>query len=216
MSKPSGRYDADYYLRGKQTGKSLYENYRWLPELTIPMAQRIAAHLGIEIGHSVFDFGCARGYLVRALRELGYDAFGYDVSEWAITNADEKVAKYLTRDKLVAFNRPRMYDWCVAKDVLEHCEFVQYAIDGLLLAARRGVFAVVPLTAYDGSGHRYVVEEYEADVTHCQRHTLIGWMDKFIRPGWRVEGAYRVPGVKDNYAHHERGNGFITARRIEE
>ena len=30
-------YDADYYLRGEETKKSLYTDYRWLPDGTIPM-----------------------------------------------------------------------------------------------------------------------------------------------------------------------------------
>ena len=43
---PNGsQYDEDYFLRGKQTGKSLYEDYRWLPELTRPM---VATGIGLR------------------------------------------------------------------------------------------------------------------------------------------------------------------------
>src|ERR1019366_3070489 len=63
-------YDADYYLRGKQTGVSLYEDYRWMPELTVPMVGAIRDHLFIEQGETVLDFGCARGYIVKAFREV--------------------------------------------------------------------------------------------------------------------------------------------------
>ena len=48
-------------------------------------------------------------------------------------------------------------------------------------------------------------------MTHRQRLTLASWARLFIEPGWRVEASYRVPGVKDNYAQHARGNGFVTA-----
>ena len=67
-------YDADYFLRGKQTGRSLYENYRWLPDLTIPMVAAMIRHLGIKPDDKILDFGCARGYVVKAFREMGYRA----------------------------------------------------------------------------------------------------------------------------------------------
>jgi cyclopropane fatty-acyl-phospholipid synthase-like methyltransferase len=76
MTSNSDKYDADYFLRGKASGKSLYDNYRWMPDLTKPMAERIIEHLGIELDDRIMDFGCARGYLVRALTELGQDAYG--------------------------------------------------------------------------------------------------------------------------------------------
>ncbi len=108
------------------------------------------------------------------------------------------------------------FDWIVAKDVLEHITYVSYTVRELLRVARRGVFAVVPLSPFDGAP--YVVADYERDVTHVQRHKLGTWMEMFFLPGWSVEGSYRVPGVKDNWYKDgwEKGNGFITARRIGE
>ena len=212
----SDQYDADYFLRGKQSGKSLYEDYRWLPNLTIPMAERIVAHCGIHPVDRVLDFGCARGYLVKALRELGYAAYGFDISKWAIDNSDPSVSYYLTRLPEIAFDKEQ-YGWIIAKDVLEHVQYVEYAIQRLMAHASVGVFAVVPLSKFDNNGRGYyVIEEYEKDVTHCQRWTLQKWAGMFLSPGWRVEASYRVPGIKDNYYKPgwEYGNGFITARRI--
>lgn len=206
------QYDEAYFLRGKETGKSLYTDYRWMPELTIPMVQAIAAHCGIEKHHAVLDFGCARGYIVRALVESGYtNSYGVDCSQWAIENCDpfvkDRVA--LSQTDIVAAVHA---DWVIAKDVLEHVPYVQHTINKLMSGTARGLLAVVPLSPFEGS--EYVVPEYEKDVTHCQRHTLTYWVDMFLRVGWSVEASYRVPGVKDNYKQHERGNGFITARRI--
>lgn len=209
------KYDSDYYLRGRETGKSLYQDYRWMPQLTVPMVQAIADHCGIVKGNSVLDFGCARGYIVKALRGLGYDAWGADISRWAVENADPEVRDFcriMSSDLL----GKSVADWVVAKDVLEHIEYVSGTVRSLMDAARVGVFAVVPLSAFNGS--KYVVREYEEDATHVQRLTLVGWLEMFLRPGWRVEAAYRLPGVKDNYFRPgwELGNGFITARRISE
>ncbi len=213
------QYDADYFLRGEDTGKSLYTDYRWMPDLTIPMVEAMIDYLGIRKGHRILDFGCARGYTVKAFRLLGYDAWGMDVSEWAIENADEETKPYLTLSAGVSAVPPlksEEYDWVIAKDVLEHVHLVTYTIQTLMRATTQGVFAVVPLSQFNNG--KYVVDDYERDVTHCQRHPLYKWVEMFLYPGWRVEAAYRVPGVKDNYYKPgwERGNGFITARRIEE
>jgi SAM-dependent methyltransferase len=205
-------YDADYFLRGKQTGKSLYENYRWLPTLTIPMAQRIADHCGFEMDDDILDFGCARGYLVKALQQLGYDAVGYDISKWALENADPAV-----RHLLSSTWPAREVDWIVAKDVLEHVELhnIGQLLKQFAGTARQGVFVVVPLSK--GPGQGYVVEEYEADVTHVLRWPLDTWVGEFhdtFDHHWEISARYRIKGIKDNYADWETGNGFITCRRI--
>ncbi len=215
MTDRAAQYDEDYFLRGKQSGKSLYSDYRWLPDLTIPMVQHIVDHCGIQKGERVLDFGCARGYSVKALRGLGYDAFGVDISEWAIANADPEVKPHCYLASDVPFSQWSP-DWVIAKDVLEHVEYVERVVANLMRVARRGVFAVVPLAEFNNSD--YIIEEYEKDITHIQRWPLVKWVEMFLRHGWRVEAAYRLPGVKDNYYKPgwELGNGFITARRIEE
>ena len=204
------KYDESYFMRGKETGKSLYTSYRWMPDLTIPMCRAIADHCGIVAGASVLDFGCARGYTVKALRMLGYEAWGYDISRWALENCDHEVREYVSTN----FNYD--YDWIIAKDVLEHVNRPDEAVIDIMEAANKGVFAVVPLSAKNGA--QYVVKEYELDVTHLHRLTLATWAGLFIRPGWRVECSYRVKGVKDNYYKPgwESGNGFLTIRRMED
>jgi hypothetical protein len=205
-------YDEDYFLRGKESGKSLYSDYRWMPALTIPMVEAMIDHLGIKKGQTILDFGCARGYTVKAFRMLGYRAWGVDISEWAVANADEEVRAYLWT---TVGGGPSMgkFDWVIAKDVLEHVPYVQRAIDGLMECASVGVFAVVPLSTFYNTP--YVIEDYERDVTHIQRRSLLGWVEMFLEQGWSVEAAYRVVGVKDNYKQYATGNGFITARRVE-
>ncbi len=216
----TNRYDEDYFLRGKETGKSLYENYHWMPDLTIPMVGRIVAHLGIAKGERVLDFGCARGYVVKALRLLGHEAFGVDISEWAIRNADEDTKTYLTLMNGLGSVTPSLdneeFDWIIAKDVLEHVYYVAHTVTALMHAARKGVFAVVPLSVFEMGN--YVIEDYEKDVTHIQRHTMSSWISMFLQPEWSVEASYHVRGIKDNWYQPgwERGNGFILARRISE
>ena len=207
-------YDSDYFLRGKQTGKSCYENYRWLPDLTIPMVGAIVSYLGVEPSASVLDFGCARGYTVRAFCEMGYNAFGIDASEWAVTNCDPLVRDYLYHRNGMYINHINgRFDWILAKDVLEHVPDAVGVVNNLLEHARVGVFAVVPLAEVDNE--KYTIRCYEKDITHIHRLTLATWVSYFLQPGWEVTASYRVKGVKDNYSGFATGNGFITCRRIE-
>ncbi len=203
-------YNEDYFLRGQELGISGYTNYRYLPDMTLPMVASMVSHLKIDPADTILDFGCARGYVVRAFREMGYVAKGYDLSTWAIDNCDPEVKGHVFHVDADSNIDPN--DWVIAKDVLEHIENAADVVTALMDAARKGVFAVVPLAGYDG-GH-YVVEEYEKDVTHFHRLSLASWVRMFLRPGWCVDARYRVRGVKDNYANWPDGNGFIVARRI--
>ena len=208
-------YDADYFLRGQETGKSLYTDYRWLPDLTIPMAKAIAAHLGMRRNDTVMDFGCARGYLVRALQHLGYIAHGYDSSQWVIDHCDPLVASHVS----TTWDNHQVFDWVIAKDVLEHLDFLalQPTLRQLAAAARNGLFIVVPLAPT--FGQPYTVPEYDKDPTHSIRMDLHEWVNQLEytlgHRDWTFEYGYRVAGVKDNYyLTHPEGNGFLTARRL--
>ena len=55
-------FDKSYYESGPQSEKSLYQNFRWIPELTIPLnAHHIVQSMGIMHDQTVMDFGCAKG-----------------------------------------------------------------------------------------------------------------------------------------------------------
>jgi SAM-dependent methyltransferase len=203
-------YDAEYFLRGRESGKSLYDDYRWMPELTISMVRDMIAHLGIAKHHRILDYGAARGYTVKAFRQLGYEAYGIDISQWAIDNCDPDVKDCMIHTDHIPLVFD--FDWIIAKDVLEHVPNVNEVIDKMLKAANVGIFAVVPLSLADN--RPYIVQEYEFDITHIHRLSLASWARMFMRPGWSVTGAYMVPGIKQNYAKWEWGNGFITARRL--
>jgi hypothetical protein len=204
-------FDEDYFLRGIESKKSLYERYRWLPDLTIPMAERIAEHLEMELSDTVHDFGCSRGYLVKAFRQLGFVAHGNDVSKWAVDNADDEVKPFIWH-----LPDPLKADWIIAKDVLEHLNIdqIESAMASFNVQAAKGVFIVVPLAEVNNT---YVVPEYEMDVTHIIRWPLWRWVQQchhVFDESWEISARYRIKGIKDNYAQFARGNGFITIKKI--
>lgn len=210
-------FDEDYYERGVERGISLYTNYRWIPELTIPMAANLCETLGIPVGAKVMDFGCAKGYLVHALRLLRRNAWGYDVSVYAMSQSPKEVTDYLFglmnfvdgEDRLPNEDHRYPYDWVIAKDVLEHIP--EDELQRWLKAIRRStpkLFVAVPL----GDGARYIVPAYERDTTHKIRQPLRWWGDQLMKAGFTLDSMeYRMDGIKENYTQWEEGNGFLIA-----
>jgi SAM-dependent methyltransferase len=207
------QYDEDYYERGVVVGKSGYLNYRWMPELTIPMAHYMIINLGISEGRRVLDYGCAKGFLVKALRLLGAEAEGVDVSRYAIENIDAEVRTYC---RLIdGIDDPNNfvghYDFMIAKDVFEHISKADLRI--ILVRTRRHcdrLFVAVPLADNDFS-NVFIIPEYNKDITHITAKTASWWANLFIEQGWRVHKfSYKFAGMKENWTNAwPKGNAFF-------
>ena len=194
-------YNADYFERGVANGVSGYSNYRWMPELTIPMAHQIVQHLGLRQGEKVLDYGCAKGFLVRALRLLRIDAYGCDISQYALSQGG------VTKEYLSDGIPDCTFQAIIAKDVFEHMG--EQELDNLLYYfadVTQKIFVVVPL----GEDGRYVVPSYERDTTHVIRKPLGWWSQKLVDAGFNVVSTYECGFLKENYQHYPRGNGFLT------
>jgi len=201
-------YDEDYFERGIQTGKSCYENYRWIPELTIPMAMTMIDLLEIRRWQDILDFGCAKGFLVKAFRMLYRNSWGVDASNYAISNVDPMVKDFCFRiyevDQL-----PDSFDFCIAKDVFEHLD------ESDLIKTLEGIkasqlFVVVPL----GEGGSFRVPAYERDITHKIREPEGWWINAFMRCGWDIDyWSFHIEGIKDNWSHYPNGNGFFILKK---
>lgn len=199
-------------MNGIATGKSNFTNYSWVPHLTLPMAEQLISVLGVNPqGHrTVLDFGCARGYLVRALVELGIDAYGYDKSKWAIENCDEKVKDRVSN----TLHLDRRYTHVVSKDVLEHIEESELydLIPRLWNVTLDSMFFIVPMTDPDGN---YLREEDEADITHVIRWQMHEWMNFFREelPDATVWGSMHVHGLKPASEQVPWSTGFFRITR---
>lgn len=63
-------------------------------ELWIDYANRLKNKHQLK-GKKVLEIGCAKGFLIKDLRDMGVDAWGIDVSQYAIDNCESEVAPYL-------------------------------------------------------------------------------------------------------------------------
>lgn len=210
-------YGYDYFERGVEMGISGYSNYRWIPELTIPMCDAMAEWANIGRKESILDFGCAKGYVVHGFRLLRYECFGTDVSQYAIENSHPDVQQYVRHlrsindDVSKMFNRRgQQFDWIVCKDVLEHVEEKDLdAVFEFFKRHSRSSLVIVPL----GDGKKFNVPAYEHDSTHVIRQPIDWWTKRFESSRlWTVTKSFRAPGIKQNYESYSQGNGFFVLR----
>jgi hypothetical protein len=209
MSTP---YTEEYYMRGRELGLSNYENYSWKPDLTLPFARHLQWYLGLRSEDVILDYGASRGFLVKALRMNGLNARGMDISEWAVENCDPAVKDYMSTNLTVG---SKIYDWVIAKDTLEHIslEELQSLLPRLGDSVRRGLFIVVPLTAYTNG--EYLRAEDESDPTHKIRFTLPDWLLFLtdLLPEFNVTGSYHIHGIKPASVEKRQSCGFFTMTR---
>ena len=206
-------YSEDYYEYGQMTGKSSYSHYRWMPELSFRMAMAIIEYCNIDRDKKILDFGCAKGFLVKALRHLFRDAYGCDWASYAIENAETDVRKYVrvsSQEAPIPFEQK--FDLCIAKDVFEHIPY--YNLIDLLLAIRKQcneLLVIVPL----GNGEKYFIDEYEADQSHIIRENKAWWEEQITSAGFQIiSSTYNVPGIKDAwYRVNKQGNAVIYAEK---
>jgi SAM-dependent methyltransferase len=80
----SREYGEMYFDGPREYGYGGYRyDGRWQP-----VAKDIVDHFELKPGDKVLDVGCAKGFLVKDLLAEGIDAFGIDVSKYALMNCE--------------------------------------------------------------------------------------------------------------------------------
>lgn len=83
----SREYGETYFDGSREYGYGGYRyDGRWQP-----VAKDIVEHFGLKPGDRVLDVGCAKGFLVKDLLALGIDAYGVDISRYALLNCESEV-----------------------------------------------------------------------------------------------------------------------------
>ena len=209
------KYNKDYYENGVAKGISGYENYRWIPELTYPMAFSLCRYLKIKKTDKILEFGCAHGFLVKALNDFKIDAYGIDISSYALSKADPEIKKKVKiiknnnfKNSLKKMKINFKFDYIISKDVFEHIEPKELKkIINKMSKITKKLFVVVPL----GDNGKYRIRSYEGDKTHIIAEDEKWWKNLFIENNFKVKAfTYRVEGIKDKwYPVNDKGNGFF-------
>lgn len=158
-------YDAYYYATG--CGQPYERNESWL-RFFGGIADRIVSDIGPT---TVLDAGCALGFLVEALRARGVQAFGLDISEYAIANVHPSIRPFCWVGSLLD-PLPQRYDLIVTIEVLEHIPpaEAERAIANLCAHTDDILFSSTPF-------------DYK-EATHCNVQPPEYWAERFARHGF--------------------------------
>jgi glycosyltransferase involved in cell wall biosynthesis len=164
-------YDEDYYSEGLDNeggGLQYSRSEKHWTDFFSEVANHIADSPRPE---TVLDVGCALGMLVEALRNVGIDARGVDISAWAIAQIPPNV-KQFCRVGSVTDEIEGQYDLITCIEVLEHLppSLAEGAVANLCRHAPMVLFSSTP-DDFDEPSHLNVQpSEY--------------WADLFLRQGF--------------------------------
>jgi SAM-dependent methyltransferase len=119
----------------------------------------------------VLDAGCALGLLVETLRDRGVEAFGLDLSTYAIEHVHPSVKPFCWHGSITDPLEQR-YDLIVSIEVVEHmpAREAEHAIENLCAHTERVLFSSSPL-------------DYR-EPTHVNVHPTDYWGEQFARYGF--------------------------------
>lgn len=183
-------YDADYFEHGR---KSNWERgYSW--PLFADLFKQTADFLceSFPEAESFLDAGCAKGFLVRALREKGKDALGFDHSPWAIDHAEPSVKTRLTLARAESIEYERAFDLTLAFSL---CESLTEAQAHEFLARARGwtrqaIVACIP--SFESEEDERLFRKNDRDFSHITMRPRAWWHEAFLRAGWRQDALHRI------------------------
>lgn len=88
----------------------------------VPVAHDIIAHFGLKPGMRVLDAGCAKGFLVKDLRDAlpGLEVVGLDISAYAIEHAHPDARPYLVQGTIEALPFDTPFDAVLCLDTVHN------------------------------------------------------------------------------------------------
>jgi len=83
----ANKFGEEYFDGSREYGYGgYYYDGRW-----VSVAKDIISHFKLKKGDRFLDIGCGKGFLVKDLLYLGIDAYGIDISDYAIKNCEPEV-----------------------------------------------------------------------------------------------------------------------------
>ncbi len=208
---PDELFDRHYFDGGAKVGGYAFPGYRdfFKHDLTIQ-------HILARKPESVLEIGCARGYLLKRLQDLGIPAYGYEVSkhcyltracneikQWNICKTMWPVASHVHCLSSPEINYTYPFDLCFSAAVLEHIpeEHLPNVIKEMQRTCKRGLHGVDFGLRDDGF-----------DKTHCTLRDANWWKSIFTKyaPDWPVEIVDKEELEKGIFPKHiKEGDGKL-------
>jgi SAM-dependent methyltransferase len=153
------------------------------------VATRLIEHYGLRPGARVLDVGCAKGFLVKDLREAlpGLEVYGLDVSDYALRQSPPEVSRYLLRGDCrdLPF-APASFDLVLAINTVHNLPLddCRQSLSEIQRVSRGNAF--VQVDAYRSEAERELFEQWMLTAQTWLRPE--GWQDLFAAA--RYDGDY--------------------------
>jgi len=151
---------------------------------------------------SMLDVGCGRGPFTLAARDEGVEAFGFDFSEWAVSNLCPGCRRewFKVHDATKPWPYPsETFDLVVALDFMEHlyADDLDFVVGEMFRVARKWVFLQIAIVG-GGSGYArhekgYILKKGEPVPVELEGNLVAGhvtvqtegfWYEKLDREEW--------------------------------
>lgn len=183
--------------------KDYFENYAnkgpYSEKLYLEFHESIAKAVKTKLNpKKLLDVGCARGFLVSALRKQKINAFGIDISDYAIANALEESRPYC-RIQSITESLGDRYELITCIEVMEHLpeEEAKRAIANICSHTDALLFS---------SSSNFM----HPDQTHINQHLPEYWIDLFAHFGFELDKSFDASFISKDAMKFDRKNLVIT------
>jgi hypothetical protein len=192
-------YGAHYFAHS--CGRPYERNEHWLSFFG-SIAERIASDIRPS---AVLDAGCAMGFLVESLRRLGIEAWGIDVSEYAIQNVHPDMRPYCWVGSVLE-SFPRQYDLIVCIEVLEHMQQAESenAVANLCRHSDDILFSSTPVDYRESTHFNVQQPEYWAEMFCRQGFLRDADFDASLISPWAARFRRRLEPLPRIVKEYER------------
>jgi len=189
---PSSWYDENYFERGIKS--NWQGGYSWThfgglftetASFLIEMFPQATSYL---------DAGCAKGFLIRALRESGKECWGFDHSAWAMDHAEPEALPFMERAGVDEVRLDRQVDILLAFDLLSQLTEAQ-ARAFLQRARERTNMAIIAVITSLESGEEtqpHGSSLVGRDGSHVTFRQRTWWDALFKEAGWKLDALHRL------------------------
>jgi GT2 family glycosyltransferase/SAM-dependent methyltransferase len=194
------QYNAIYYAHS--CGEPYEHNEAWMG-----VFNNIADHIINELHpRSVLDAGCAMGFLVEALRKRGVEAWGVDVSEYAIQNVLPDFQPYCKVGLITELFPYPHYDLITCIEVIEHLT-AEEAVSAIKNICKHSDDILLSSSPFDFKEPTHInVQSPEYWVALFNRFGFIHDIDfdaSFIAP-WAMRFVKAQPPIENRISTYER------------
>jgi len=192
---------SEAYFEGKQSNYSIFGGYgSFINSLgrRILMRKAISSIKKYKPRGKLMDIGCAYGYFVNYASKKGFDASGFDISEYAIRRGYDMfplVKNKLRCSDITGLKIDKKFDVITAFEVLEHCRSLGKSVEKIKKMLKPN--GILLITVPDAE---IFPEHEDRDETHVWRMAMDEWQNEMERLGLKCLERFYYPLGKNKFS----------------